>query len=365
MAVGRGEGLPCRVVPLPDSLRSLLTAVGPSGREAQPAEAFRAAARAFGAEVSSDVMGNSFARVAGSGGGLTVAVIGHADEIGLIVTDVDDKGFLRFAGVGGWDPQVLVGQRVTVLTGGGALPGVVGRKPIHLLKEEQRKQVAKLDEMHIDVGAPDGEAARAKVRVGDVAVIAAEPIELGDGRFAARAMDNRLGCFVALEAARLAAEAGDVPGDVVAVAAVQEETALAGAGPAAYGLRPDVAIVVDVTHATDAPGIDEAQSGRHPMGSGAVIERGPVVHPAVADLLVAAGEAEGIPFTLEAHGRVTGTDGDVIHKSGVGIPTALVSVPLRYMHSPVETVQLSDVDAAARLIAAFARRLSADASFVR
>jgi putative aminopeptidase FrvX len=151
----------------------------------------------------------------------------------------------------------------------------------------------------------------------------------------------------------------------VAVAAVQEETALAGAGPAAFSLEPDVAIIVDVTHATDAPGIDEGQSGRHPLGSGAVLERGPVVHPAVADLLVEAGEAEGIAFTLEAHGRVTGTDGDAVHKTRTGVPVGLVSVPLRYMHSPVETVQLSDVEAAARLIAAFARRLAADASFVR
>jgi putative aminopeptidase FrvX len=352
-------------MPLTDTLRSLLTAVGPSGREAAAAEAFRSAGRAFGAEVSGDVMGNSFVRVAGTGEGPTVAIIGHADEIGLIVTDVDDKGFLRFAGVGGWDPQVLVGQRVTVLGRDGALPGVVGRKPIHLLEQEQRKKVAELKEMHIDVGARDGDEARSLVRVGDVAVIAAEPVELPNGRVAARAMDNRLGCYVALEAARLVAEGGGAAGDVVAIAAVQEETQLAGAGPAAFGVRPDVAIIVDVTHATDAPGVDTAELGRHPLGGGPVVERGPVVHDALATLLLEAAEAEGIEVALEAHGRATGTDGDVVHRSRTGVPTALVSVPLRYMHSPVETVQLSDVDGAARLIAAFARRLPADASFVR
>lgn len=352
-------------MPLPDALSKLLTAVGPSGRETAVATVFRDLATAFGAEVGSDVMGNSFARVAGTGEGPTIAILGHADEIGLIVTDIDDQGFLRFSGVGGWDPQVLVGQRVVLVTRDGELPGVVGRKPIHLLEAEARKKVAELKDMHIDIGARDGDEARGLARVGDVAVIAAEPAELRNGRFASRAMDNRLGCFVALEAARLVAEAGGAAGDVVAVAAVQEETALAGAGPAAFGLRPDVAIVVDVTHATDAPGIETATQGRHGLGSGAVVERGPVVHPAVADLLAEAGEAEGIAFSLEAHGRVTGTDGDVIHKTAAGVPTALVSVPLRYMHSPVETAELGDVEAAAKLIAAFARRLPADADFVR
>jgi putative aminopeptidase FrvX len=352
-------------VPLPDPLHALLTAVGPSGREAAPAAAFREAAAGFGAEVTSDVMGNSFARVAGTGGGRTLAVVGHADEIGLIVTDIDDNGFLRFTGVGGWDPQVLVGQRVVLLTREGEVPGVVGRKPIHLLDPEARKKVAELKDMHIDVGAKDGDEARSIARVGDVAVIDAEPVELRGERVVSRAMDNRLGCFVALEAARLVAEAGGAAGDVVAVAAVQEETSLAGAGPAAYGLRPDVAIAVDVTHATDAPGIDTGQQGRHPLGSGCVIERGPVVHPAVSDALIEAAEAEGIPFTIEAHGRSTFTDGDAIHVSRAGVPTALVSIPLRYMHSPVETVELGDVHAAARVIAAFAQRLAVDADFTR
>jgi putative aminopeptidase FrvX len=352
-------------VPLPDALRSLLTAIGPSGREAASAEAFRAAGRAFGGEVSADVMGNSFVRVAGGGGGLTVAVVGHADEIGLIVTDVDDQGFLRFTGVGGWDPQVLVGQRVTLLTRDGAVPGVVGRKPIHLLQGDARKQVAELKDMHIDIGAEDGDEARSIARVGDVAVIAADPVVLRGERVVSRAMDNRLGCFVALEAARLVAEAGDAAGDVVAVAAVQEETALAGAGPAAYGLQPDVAIVVDVTHETGAPGVEVNEIGKHEFGAGPVIERGSVLNPAVFELLQSAAEREGIPFTVQASARATGTDADAIHLSRAGVPTGGVSIALRYMHSPVEMVQLGDVEACARLIAAFAQSLSAETSFAR
>src|SRR6476661_3544995 len=251
---------------LPPALHDLLTAHGPSGREEAPAAVFRRHAEAFGAEVTaSDALGSVAARVAGTGDGPVVAVTGHLDEIGLIVTHVDDRGFLWVAGVGGWDPIVLVGQRVVVATRNGPVPGVVGRKPIHLIEADERKKAPELKGLHIDIGAADGEAARAVVRVGDVAVIAGEPLELPGDRWASRSMDNRLGCFVALEAARLVAEAGGAPGDVIAVGTVQEENDLAGAHTALYGARPEMAIVVDVTHATDVPDVDERQNGVHPL----------------------------------------------------------------------------------------------------
>jgi endoglucanase len=349
---------------IPPVLRSLLTATGPSGYETAPAAVFRDAAGAF-AEVSGDVMGSSWARVKGTGGGPTLAIVGHIDEIGLIVTHIDDDGFLRFAGVGGWDTQILVGQRVELATRGVVVPGVIGKKPIHLLKDDERKKVAEIKELHIDVGARDGDEARALVRIGDVAVIAGEPVELPNGRAVSRSMDNRLGCYVAYEAARLVADAGGAPGDVVAVAAVQEETTFGGSQTTAYALRPGLAIVVDVTHATDAPGIDVNELGTHAFGSGPVIERGSNLHPGVFELLYEAGEAEGIPFTVAASARHTGTDVDAMHLSRGGVPCGLVGLPLRYMHSPVEMVDLGDVDAAARLIAAAARRLAADATFGR
>ncbi|MCW2989619.1 MAG: family metallopeptidase [Solirubrobacterales bacterium] len=341
---------------LPDSLRELLTAHGPSGYEAAPAAVWRGLAESF-AKVEGDTLGSSTARVPGTAGGLTVAVVGHIDEIGLIVTHIDDKGFLWFTGVGGWDPLVLVGQRVEVATRGGVVAGVVARKAIHLLKEDERKKVPELKDLHVDIGAVDGDAAKAVVRVGDVAVIAGDPVELPGDRVVARSMDNRLGCFVALEAARLIAAEGGAPGDVVAVAAAQEEITLGGAQTVAYRVQPDVAIVVDVTHATDVPGIEERQLGSHHLGSGPVIGRGSTLHPDVFERLHAAGEAEGIAFTVEASGRYTGTDADAIALSRAGIPCGLVSLPLRYMHSPVEMVQLSDVRDAARLIAAFCRDL--------
>jgi putative aminopeptidase FrvX len=351
-------------MPIPPVLRSLLLATGPSGYEAAPAAVFRDAAGAF-AEVSADVMGSSWARVKGTGDGPTLAIVGHIDEIGLIVTHIDDDGFLRFTGVGGWDTQILVGQRLEIATRDGVVPGVIGKKPIHLLKDEERKKVAELKELHIDIGAEDGDEARGLVRVGDVAVIAGGPVDLPNGRAVSRSMDNRLGCFVAYEAARLVAEAGGAPGDVVAVAAVQEETTFGGAATTAYALRPDLAVIVDVTHATDAPGIDVNELGSHGLGSGPVIERGSSLNPQVFELLHEAGEAEGIAFTVAASARYTGTDADAIHLTRGGIPTGVVSIPLRYMHSPVEMVQLEDVDNTAKLIVAFAQKLNADVSFLR
>jgi putative aminopeptidase FrvX len=351
-------------MPIPPVLRSLLTATGPSGYETAPAAVWREAAGAF-AEVTTDVMGSSRARVKGTGDGPTMAIVGHIDEIGLIVTHIDDEGFLRFAGIGGWDPQILVGQRVALTTREGVVAGVIGKKPIHLLKDDERKKVAEIKDLHIDIGARDGDEARGRVRVGDTAVMSADPLELPNGRAVSRSMDNRLGCYVAYEAARIVADAGGAVGDVVAVAGVQEETTFGGAATTAFSLKPDLAIVVDVTHATDAPGIDVNELGRHPFGSGPVIERGSNLNPRVFDLLHDTAEAEGIAFTVAASGRHTGTDADAMHLSGAGVPCGLIGLPLRYMHSPVEMVDLADIDAAARLIAAAARRLTADASFMR
>jgi putative aminopeptidase FrvX len=352
----------------PQVLRDLLAARGPSGYETAPAAVWCAAARAFGAEVDTDVVGTPSARVSGrDSSARRLVVMGHIDEIGLIVTHIDDEGFLWFREVGGWDAQILVGQRVVVGTRAGEVPGVIGKKPIHLLREEERKKVAEVRDLHIDIGARDGEQAREMVRIGDVAVIAGDPVELPNGRIASRALDNRLGSFVALEAARLVAQAGDggAEWELVAVAAAQEETTFGGSRTSAFSLEPDAAIVVDVTHATDAPGIEVKESGKHELGSGPVLSRGSTLHPRLFELLHDTAEREGIPFTVEAIGRNTGTDADAVHLSRGGVPTALVSVPLRYMHSPVELVALADVHAAARLIAAAARTLDADTSFAR
>jgi putative aminopeptidase FrvX len=350
---------------IPDVLRRLLTAAGPPGHEQAPAAIWREEAKGFADAVTSDPMGNSVARVGGRGDQPLLAVVGHVDEIGLLVSHVNDKGFLHVVGSGGWDPQVLIGQRVAVITRDGAVPGVVGRKPIHLLEQEERKQAVKLKDLHIDVGARDGDDARELVSEGDPVVIAAEPIELRDGRIASRALDNRLGVYVALEVARRVREAGGGAGPVAGVAGVQEEIGLHGAQAMAYGLQPDLAVVVDVTHATDAPGVNASELGEHGLGSGPTIMRGAIVSRPLNDLLDAAAKAEGIDCTTEVVGGATRTDADVVHMSRVGIPTAVVSIPLRYMHSPVELVQLSDVEATVALITALALRLEKDLSLTR
>jgi putative aminopeptidase FrvX len=345
----------------PELLDKLLRVGAPSGHEGPAAEVWRKAA-SF-ASLSTDGLGSSIARV-GDDGPL-LAVVGHIDEIGLAVTHIDEKGFLYFTPIGGWDPQILVGQRVEVRSKDGMVPGVVGRKPLHLLDADQRKKVVELKRLHIDIGAADRDEAAALVRVGDSAVIAANPVSLAGGRLISRAMDNRLGAYVALEALRRCHERDSLSGSFAAVAAVQEEIGLFGARTSAFEVRPDLAVAVDVTHATDAPGVDEKEIGSHPLGSGPAIGRGSTLSPKVFDLLVeTAGEA-GIDYTISASGRSTGTDADAIQISRSGIPTGLVSIPLRYMHSPVELVDLADVEATVELIAAFAARLEAGVDLSR
>ena len=339
----------------PALLDKLLRAAAPSGHEAPAASIWREAA-SF-ADLSSDGLGSSIARI-GDAAPL-LAVVGHIDEIGLVVTHIDEKGFLWFAPIGGWDPQILVGQRVEVRGPGGLVPGVVGRKPIHLLEADQRKKVVELKGLHIDIGAADRDEAAELIRVGDPVTIAAEPVRLAGDRLVSRAMDNRLGAYVALEALRRCEQRGSLRGSFAAVAAVQEEIGLFGARTAAFEVRPDLALAIDVTHATDAPGIDEKEVGTHPLGSGPAIGRGSTLSPKVFELLVETAEAEGIDHTISASGRGTSTDADAIQISRSGVPTGLVSIPLRYMHSPVELVDLGDLEATVELVAAFAARLDA------
>ena len=339
----------------PALLDKLLRAGAPSGHEGPAAAVWRE--EASFAVLSADGLGSSIARI-GEGEPL-LAVVGHIDEIGLVVTHIDEKGFLWFAPIGGWDPQILVGQRVEVRGRDGLVPGVVGRKPIHLLDADQRKKVVELKGLHIDLGAADRDEAAELVRVGDPVTIAAEPVRLAGDRLVSRAMDNRLGAYVALEALRRCHERGSLGGGFAAIAAVQEEIGLFGARTSAFEVRPDLAVAVDVTHATDAPGIDEKEEGSHPLGSGPVISRGSTLSPKVSELLVEAAEEEGIEYTISATGRSSHTDADAIQISRSGIPTGLVSIPLRYMHSPVELVDLGDLEATVELVAAFAARLQA------
>ena len=348
-------------------LESLLDAPGPSGFEVRAARVWRAEAERFADRVEADVNGNSLA-ILNPGGSPRVMLAGHVDEIGLIVTHIDEEGFLYLDGIGGWDSQVLVGQRIRLLGKDRDVLGVIGKKPIHLMKTEERDKVSKLPDLWIDVGAADRDAALAMgLRVGDAAVIDARMIRLGDKLIASRAVDNRIGAYVVLEALRILAEGDEnLAAEVTAVATTQEEISPGGGGArtSAYRLEPQVAIVVDVTFATDAPQIEKKQTGERDLGSGPVLTRGSAGHPVVFDRLVEAAEEAGIAYTIQAAARYTATDADAIYLSRHGVPTGIVSVPNRYMHSPNEIVSLEDLDSTARLIAEFIRRLDSATDLV-
>ena len=343
-------------------LKRLLETPGPSGFERDPARVWRDEARGF-AEVHGDVMGNSFA-VVNPGGSPTILLAGHVDEIGLIVTYIDDSGYLYFGPIGGWDPQVLVGQRVRFRGREGDVVGVVGKKPIHLMKPDEREKASKLTDLWVDVGAATKAEAQARVQVGDAGVIDAPFLELPNGRIVSRAIDNRVGAFTVLEAARRYAEQ---PGAacVVAVATTQEEIAWRGGGALAGAVHvaPAMSVVVDVTFATDHPGVEKKEHGEATLGGGPVLTRGSVISPVAFGLLRDAAERLGVPYTVHAAGRESFTDADAIHNAREGIATALCSIPNRYMHSPNEMVAGEDLDRAAAVIAEACRAVTAETDF--
>ncbi|MGH7540152.1 MAG: M42 family peptidase, partial [Gemmatimonadota bacterium] len=274
-----------------DTLARLLDARAPSGFERPAASVWREEAERFADEVWGDVHGNAFASI-GAGGSPTVMLAGHVDEIGLMVHYIDDDGFLFVQAIGGWDPQVLVGQRIEVLASDEPIVGVVGRRAVHLLETEERDKAVKLKDLWIDIGATSGDEARERVAVGDVAVIRSDTLELGETRLAARALDDRIGAVVVLEALRRVAEKGTTA-HVVAVATTQEEIGFrsgGGARTSSFTLEPDAAVVVDVTHASDHPQMDKKQHGDIKLGGGPVLSRGAVANPALLQGLRDAGE---------------------------------------------------------------------------
>lgn len=375
---------------MPSFLHTLLDSPGPSGFETAPANLWRKEARSFADDVRGDVHGNSYATLRAASGqrsAPTIMLAGHIDEIGLMVVHIDDDGFLTFDAIGGWDSQVFVGQRVTILGRAGAVPGVIGKKAIHLMDKDDRDKVSKTQDLWIDIGARKRAEAEKLVRVGDAGVLTSKVEELPNGRIVSRALDNRVGAYVVLQALRLLAgkrekgdgrkgekrkgaagrgKGGTLQANVTAVATTQEEIGYTGGGArtSATALDATVAIAVDVTHATDYPGVEKRKHGDFKLGGGPVLSRGSAVNPVVFELLVEAAEREKIPYSVEAAPRATHTDADNIFTAHQGVATGLVSVPLRYMHSPNEMVALEDLERAARLLAAFARRVGPETSFV-
>lgn len=344
-------------------LKTLLDTPGPSGYEAAAAKAWRDEAATFAASVSADAHGNSMATV-NPEGTPTVMLAGHIDEIGVIVTYIDDDGYVYIAPIGGWDPQVLVAQRIRFLGRHGDVLGAVGKKPIHLMKTEDREKASKLTDLWVDIGATTRAQAEAALAVGDAGVIDSRTLDFPNDRIVSRSIDDRIGAFVVLEALRrYAADPGEAR--VVAVATTQEEIGYLGGGARVAGERvdPAMAIVVDVTFATDHPGIEKKEVGEAKLGAGPVLTRGSVVSPVAFRVLRDAAESLRIPYALHAAGRQTSTDADAIHLARHGVATALLSVPNRYMHSPNEMVSLVDLDHAAALIAGACRAVTRATDF--
>jgi endoglucanase len=343
-------------------LFDLLLSASPSGFEEPAARIWRTEAESFADEVTVDNNGNSVARLRGDGP--KVVIEGHIDEIGLLISYIDDDGYLWFTPVGGWDDQILTGQRVCIVGANGPVPGVIGRRPAHLLSAEDRGKASRIKDLWIDIGATSGEQARERVSIGDPVVIEQPIIDLGNNRIAGRGVDNRMGAWIALETLR-ALSSKRPAADVYAVAAVQEEITFLGARTSAFSLDPDVAVVLDVTHATDHPEADKRGQGDVRVGGGPVLSRGAAVNPRVFQRFAELARANEIPFAVEAAGRSTRTHAEAIAQARGGVPTAVVSIANRYMHSPNEVISLDDLDAAVRLIALFVTDLGDSADFTR
>lgn len=342
--------------------KTLIEAPSPSGYEQPAAKVFREYVTPIADEVTTDVMGSVHALLKGKKNGPSVMLAGHIDEIGFMVTYITDDGYCAFAPIGGHDPQILPGMRVDVHTATGVLRGVLGRLPIHLLEDEDRKKVVKIDRMFIDLGL-DGKTVKKKVQIGDPVTYGVGVETFGDGMAVSRAFDDKMGAWICAEAMRLVKEAGGASGDLVAAGTVQEEIGLRGGTTSAYSQDPVVGIAVEVTHATDYLDVDKRKFGEVICGKGPVLSRGANINPVVFDLLVAAAKAEKIPYQVEGAPRGTGTDANAIQLSRGGKAAALVSVALRYMHTPTEVLCLEDVENTAKLLAAFVLRLKPKTDF--
>jgi putative aminopeptidase FrvX len=347
-------------------LEKLLDAPSPSGYEQPAQRVFRDYVAPFCDELTTDVMGNVFARINGKGKDLPrVMIVGHTDEIGLQVKYIDDKGFLYFAAVGGVDAHLTPGKRVNVHTAAGPLTGVIGKKPIHLMDNKDRETVVKLEAQYIDIGAKDKKEAQKLVRVGDAVTFESAFTRLQGDRVASRGFDDKAGCFVVAEVLRLVAASGKkLNVDLYGVSSVQEEIGLRGGTTSCYTVNPDVGICVEVDFATDQPDVEKKHNGEVGLGKGPILTRGANINPRLFELLSGAAEKEKIAIQHTANPRATGTDANVMQISRNGVATALVKIPLRYMHTPVETVALGDLEDAARLIVAAVGRIKSKEEFV-
>jgi endoglucanase len=346
-------------------LQTLLETPSPSGFETRGQRIWLDYVSKFADEVQTDSYGNCYA-ILNPKGSPKVLLGGHSDELGFMINYISDAGFIYFKGIGGVDNTLIRGQRVTVHGRNGPIAGVTGLLAIHLQESDDRKKVPGIHEMYIDIGASSKKEAEAWVQIGDAITYSAGFQFLGQEkkRIAARGCDNRIGTFAAAEGLRKASEnRGQLKACVVAASTIQEENGLYGANMAGYRIKPDVALVVDVTHATDIPSCSKEKFGDVKLGKGPVISFGSANHPVINERLEKIAEKNKMALQREINPRCTGTDADAIFVLHGGIPTASVGLPNRYMHSPVEVIELSDLEAIGELLGNFVLDLKSDETF--
>jgi putative aminopeptidase FrvX len=346
-------------------LQQLLSAPSPSGYEQPAQRVFREYISQF-SEVSTDMLGNVVGFIPGTGEVRPkVMLVGHSDEIGFQVRYIDDNGFIFFGAVGGIDPQVTQGRRVRIHTTNGVVPGVIGRKPIHLIEAKDRDAVVKLDSQYIDVGAANKDEAGQLVRIGDPVTFAESLERLHGDRITSRGFDDKAGSFVVAEVLRSVASLGKkLRVDLYGVSSVQEEVGLRGGRTSSYSVDPDVGICVEVDFSTDQPDLDKKSVGDVKLGGGPILPRGPNINPALFDVLSKTAESEKIPVQFTGLPGATGTDANVMQVSRAGVATALVKIPLRYMHTPVEVLSVSDLENAVKIIVSALHRIEDKKFFI-
>ena len=338
-------------------LQRLVETPGPSGGEGAVQEVFESYVAAHCDEIVRSPHG-AVAAIRNPGGSPRVIVTGHADEIGLIVHRVDDNGFLSFRGIGGIDLVTLPGTIVELASAKGVLPGVIGRKPTHLQSGDERRRVEKISSLYIDIGAKSRSEAEKLVRPGDTATFRPGLLRLGKALVCSKSLDNRCGVFCCAETLRLL---GATPPKacVIALSTVCEEIGGEGAQTSAFDLKPDLAIVIDVTFGSDQPDVTSVDTSDVRLGNGPTIARGPRLNDKVIELLETSAKKANVKVQYEVIANRTGTDGDLIYKARGGVPMGLLSVPSRYMHTPTEVVSLNDLVAAPKLLVAAVKGLSA------
>jgi tetrahedral aminopeptidase len=339
-------------------LHNLLRTPSPSGYERPIQDVVRAWAAPLTDKVQTDRHGNVIAAL-NPEGSPRILLAGHCDQIGLMVQHIDDAGFLYVQPIGGWDMQILLGQRLTVWSKAGPIPAVVSRRAPHLLTNEERNKVPLFTDVWVDIGAKDRKEAEELVRIGDPATIELGVRDLRNGFISSPGLDDKVGVWTVMETLRLLHDR-PIQAAVFCVSTVQEEVGLRGAATSAYGVQPAVGIAVDVCHATDTPGNDKKLLGECKLGGGPALYRGPNISPPVLDLLEKAAQTAEIPFQLRGAPRATGTDANVIQISRDGVAVGLIGIPNRYMHSPVEVCALADLDQSAKLLAEFCAAVTSE-----